>query len=82
MDAQFLRAVPLIEGRIDADGIDRLLDRTREKSGWLVFYSHDISARPSEHGCSPKLLAHALRAAAGRGIASLSVAQAMARIAP
>lgn len=80
IDTQFLRAVPLMDERLDANTIDRLLDKTCEKRGWLVFYSHDVTARPSEYGCSPKLLIHALRAATARGIARVSVAQAMARI--
>lgn len=79
-DPQFLDAVPLYANRIDKDGIDRVLDDACERRGWLIFYTHDVTARPSEYGCTPALLAHALRAAQARGIACLNIAEALARI--
>lgn len=79
-DPQFLHSAPLISGRLGPDDIDRLLDETVEKKGWLIFYSHDVAASPSAFGCTPNLLAHALGAAARRGIVSASVAGALDRI--
>ncbi len=80
-DPQFLHSAPLVSGRFSPDDIDRLLDEAAEKKGWVIFYSHDVAARPSPFGCTPKLLTHALNAAARRGIAGASVAGALDRIA-
>jgi peptidoglycan/xylan/chitin deacetylase (PgdA/CDA1 family) len=79
VDLQFLRATPLIDRDIDADGIDLAFDEALEKNGWLIFYSHDVARPPSRYGCSPSLLRHALEAASRRKIPILSIAQALRR---
>lgn len=82
VDLQFLRAYPLIDGRIDRDGIDRAFDVAEKTKGWLIFFSHDVADRPSPYGCSPALLNHALDAASRRNIQILSMAEALKCIAP
>jgi hypothetical protein len=62
---------------MDRDGIDRAFGEAQTNNGWLIFYSHDVTDRPSPYGCSPALLAHALRAAAKRKIPALTMAEAM-----
>jgi len=79
VDLQFLRAMPLTEEYIDRDGIDRAFDEAVATNGWLIFYSHDVEDTPSPYGCSPRLLRHALDAAARRNIPALSVASALQR---
>jgi peptidoglycan/xylan/chitin deacetylase (PgdA/CDA1 family) len=79
VDLQFLRANPLIEQHIDADGIDRAFDEATARNGWLIFYSHDVATTPSPYGCSPSLLHHALEAASRRKIPILSIAEALRR---
>jgi peptidoglycan/xylan/chitin deacetylase (PgdA/CDA1 family) len=79
VDLQYLRATPLVERHIDTAGIDRAFDDAVAKSGWLIFYSHDVGAVPSPYGCSPSLLRHALEAASRRNIPILSVAEALRR---
>lgn len=74
VDPQFLRAVPLYDGRLDLYEIARLLDETAARKGWLVFYTHDVAKRPSDYGCSPPLLTYALRHAQACGVAITSVA--------
>ena len=76
VDLQFLRAIPLIDREMDRR-IDRAFDEAQTNNGWLIFYSHDVTDRPSPYGCSPALLAHALRAAAKRKIPALTMAEAM-----
>ena len=77
VDLQFLRAMPLIDRQMDRDGIDRAFDEAQTNNGWLIFYSHDVTDRPSPYGCSPALLNHALEAAARRKIPALTMAEAM-----
>jgi peptidoglycan/xylan/chitin deacetylase (PgdA/CDA1 family) len=77
VDLQYLRATPLIERQIDPDGIERAFDEAVDKNGWLIFYSHDVTAEPSPYGCSPSLLRAALEAASRRKILNLSIAEAL-----
>jgi peptidoglycan/xylan/chitin deacetylase (PgdA/CDA1 family) len=77
VDLQFLRAVPLIDREMDCWGIDRAFDEAQTNNGWLIFYGHDVTDRPSPYGCSPALLAHALAAASRRNIPALTMAEAM-----
>ncbi len=77
VDLQFLHAMPLMDNRIDTDQIDRALDVARATNGWLIFYTHDVADRPSQFGCSPALLGHALQASARRHVPILNVAEAL-----
>ncbi len=79
-DAQYLNAVPLIDRELDEGGIDRAFDRAARGGGWVIFYSHDVAARPSDYGCSPGLLRHALRAAGRFGLRVETVSNALARM--
>lgn len=77
VDLQFLRATPLIDGHIDRDGIERAFDDAETNNGWLIFYGHDVTDRPSPYGCSPALLNHALEVSVRRKIPALTMAEAM-----
>ena len=55
------------------------LARCLARKGWLIFYGHDVTAAPSPYGCTPALFEAALRAAEARGIACLSVKEALRR---
>jgi peptidoglycan/xylan/chitin deacetylase (PgdA/CDA1 family) len=77
VDLQFLRAMPLIDRRIDREGIGRALDEARTRNGWLIFYTHDVAEEPSPYGCSPALLHEALVAASRRKIPVLNMAEAL-----
>lgn len=77
VDLQFLRSTPLIDGEIDLGGIDRALDEARSTNGWLIFFGHDVTERPSRYGCTPGLLRHALEAATQRNIDILTMAEAL-----
>jgi peptidoglycan/xylan/chitin deacetylase (PgdA/CDA1 family) len=77
VDLQFLKAMPLIDRRIDRDGIERAFDEAQTANGWLIFYTHDVADEPSPYGCSPSLLNEALEAAARRKIPVLNMAEAL-----
>jgi peptidoglycan/xylan/chitin deacetylase (PgdA/CDA1 family) len=77
IDLHFLRAFPLT---CDASAVDAILNETVRTKGWTIFYTHDVSAKPSPYGCTPDLLEHALDAAQRRGIACTAVACALHRI--
>lgn len=77
VDLLYLNAMSLMDCEIDCDRIDRAFDEALEKNGWLIFFSHDVAAEPSPYGCSPKLLRHALEAAARRNMANVRVTEAL-----
>ena len=77
VDLQFLRAMPLVDRRIDRDGIERAFDEAQTANGWLIFYTHDVADEPSPYGCSPSLLNEALEAASRRKIPVLNMAEAL-----
>ena len=77
VDLQFLRAMPLIDRRIDRDGIERAFDQAETTNGWLIFYTHDVADEPSPYGCSPALLTYALEVASRRKIPVRNMAEAL-----
>ena len=77
VDLQYLRSTPLINHNIDEAGIDRAFDALADTNGWLIFYGHDVTAKPSRFGCTPSLLRYALDAAAKRSVAIKTVAGAL-----
>lgn len=79
-DAQYLNAVPLIDRQIDEGRIDRAFEEAARKKAWIIFYSHDVAERPSDYGCRPGLLRHALRAAERFGLRVETVSKALTRI--
>jgi peptidoglycan/xylan/chitin deacetylase (PgdA/CDA1 family) len=76
VDLQFLRAMPLIDRQMTRGGIERAFDEAETNNGWLIFYGHDVTERPSPYGCSPDLLNYALEAASRRKIAALTMGEA------
>ena len=79
-DAHYLYSLPLVNREINEGQIDRAFEETARRKGWLIFYSHDVAVGPSDYGCSPRLLRHALKAALSFGVRVETVKAAMARI--
>ena len=80
VDLNLLRANSLY-GDVDRLEMARklILENERRKS-WLIFYSHDVSARPSQFGCTPDLLIATVAAAARSGTRILPVGQVVAEL--
>jgi peptidoglycan/xylan/chitin deacetylase (PgdA/CDA1 family) len=77
VDLNLLRANSLY-GDIDrAEVAKQLVLENEKRNGWLIFYSHDVSARPSPYGCTPQLLADVCSFAANRKARLLTIAQVM-----
>jgi peptidoglycan/xylan/chitin deacetylase (PgdA/CDA1 family) len=79
IDLQLLRATPLIEIHIDGTAIERAFDEAARTNGWLIFYGHDVTEKPSPYGCTPQLLRRALKAASRRNMPIVTVADALRR---
>ncbi len=80
MDLGLLKAMRLYDHLLDAAAIDRLFAETVATRGWLIFYTHDVAERPSEHGCTPGLMETALAAAARHACPVMTVDAALDRL--
>ncbi len=54
IDLGLLRAIPLYNRRTPLSVAEALIAENTKRAGWLVFYTHDISFRPSRYGCTPE----------------------------
>lgn len=76
-DAAFLLANALYGMSPDPGRIDRLLASTVARSGWVIFYTHDVRAKPSRYGCTPEHLDAVIRRVCAAGVEILPVGAAL-----
>ncbi|HLX86811.1 MAG TPA: polysaccharide deacetylase family protein [Terriglobales bacterium] len=68
-------------GGIDQSGrVRSLIAENVKKKAWLIFYTHDVQAHPSPHGCTPALFQAAVAAAVDSGSQVLTVQGALEAI--
>ena len=53
---------------------------TRERNGWLIFYTHDVADEPSWIGCSPRLLRATVEAVQAEKMRCLPIRDALTAI--
>jgi peptidoglycan/xylan/chitin deacetylase (PgdA/CDA1 family) len=82
IDPGLLKAVPLYSSTLDDEGVRRWIAKAMATSGWLVFFTHDVSERPTPYGVTPDLLRAAVAAAIDAGCACVPVAEAVDRLRP
>jgi peptidoglycan/xylan/chitin deacetylase (PgdA/CDA1 family) len=82
IDAGMLKAVPLYSSTLDDEGVRRWIAQAVTTSGWLVFFTHDVSERPTPYGVTPDLLRAAVAAAVDAGCACIPVSEAVDRLRP
>jgi peptidoglycan/xylan/chitin deacetylase (PgdA/CDA1 family) len=80
VDLGLLRVIELYDRTLIAEKLDSVLHETRERNGWLVFYTHDVDDPPSWIGCSPALFARTLEAALAAGLTCLPISDALKEI--
>jgi peptidoglycan/xylan/chitin deacetylase (PgdA/CDA1 family) len=80
VDLGYLKVIELYQRTLTREKLDRVLHRARERSGWIVFYAHDVAEQPTHMGCSPALLRDTIEAIRGQKIQCVSVRQALAAI--
>jgi peptidoglycan/xylan/chitin deacetylase (PgdA/CDA1 family) len=78
-DANQLPAVGIegVDGEVKAL---RWLDRAAERKAWLMLYTHDVEANPSNWGCTPETLGHLIDAAIARGFEVVTAAEGARRL--
>jgi peptidoglycan/xylan/chitin deacetylase (PgdA/CDA1 family) len=82
IDAGMLKAVPLYSSTLDDEGVRRWIAQAVTTSGWLVFFTHDVSERPTPYGVTPDLLRAAVTAALEAGCACIPVSEAVDHLRP
>ena len=82
-DMMSLFAAP-IESRRDGmlDAAKTLIGRAIDENGWLIFYTHDICANPSDFGATPELLRQIVAAAIASKAKIVTMRDAAQFIAP
>ncbi len=81
IDLAQLRVQPLEARSWTAKAVERRVRRAAEACGWIVFFSHDVSERPSPYGMTPAMLRHAIDTALAAGLDILPVREAYQRAA-
>jgi hypothetical protein len=66
--------------REDLEYFRRLIQINIKDKGWLIFSTHDISARPSAFGCSPEIFESIVREAVGSSATILPICDVYSRI--
>jgi len=80
VDLALLRVIELYDRTLTAEKLERVLRETRERNGWLIFYTHDVAETPSWIGCSPRLLRETLRAVRAERMQCLTIRDALTAI--
>jgi peptidoglycan/xylan/chitin deacetylase (PgdA/CDA1 family) len=80
IDLALLRVIELYDRTLTRDKLARVLRETRERNGWLIFYTHDVAETPSWIGCSPRLLRETVAAAQADNMRCLPIRDALAAI--
>lgn len=76
-DLSQLKAIALERRSWRADKVQRWIHEAYAATGWLVFFSHDVSDDPSPYGCTPDMLEHALGLAQATGFELAPVGRAL-----
>jgi len=77
VDLAQLWAVSLEVRMWSAELVERRVQEAIERSGWIVFFTHDVSETPTLYGSTPAILEHALRTVGEAGIEVLPVRDAL-----
>jgi peptidoglycan/xylan/chitin deacetylase (PgdA/CDA1 family) len=80
IDLAELKAIPLEARRWRPDEIDAAIARAKASTGWIVFFTHDVSDEPSPFGATPQMLEWVLERLAAEAIEILPVKHAAARV--
>ncbi|MBS7697321.1 MULTISPECIES: polysaccharide deacetylase family protein [unclassified Chelatococcus] len=80
IDRAMLRVTELYDRTLTREKLTRTLDAAAAQSGWVIFYTHDVTETPSWIGASPGLMVDVIKAVTARGFACVTVKEALARM--
>jgi len=79
VDLGFLRANPLYS-ELPASYAQQLIAENIKCGGWLIFYTHDVSLRPSAVGCTPNYFGAILSSALTSGASILTIEEGVSKL--
>jgi peptidoglycan/xylan/chitin deacetylase (PgdA/CDA1 family) len=79
-DLALLRVIELYDRTLTREKLERVLRETRERNGWLIFYTHDVAETPSWIGCSPQLMRETIAAIVAQDVQCLPIRDALTAI--
>jgi len=79
VDLALLRVIELYDRTLTPLKLQGVLNETRDRNGWLIFYTHDVADPPSWIGCSPALLRATIESVQAMGFDCLTVDAALER---
>ena len=77
IDLNCVSAFFLEKSRGDLESIKDLIDRNRQKHGWLVFATHDVAEDPTPYGCTPAFFEEVVQYACDSGACILPLDRAL-----
>lgn len=80
VDLGLLKVVELFNRSLTPERLQALLRETCDRNGWLIFYTHDVSVRPSQVGCSPGLLRSTIETVQAMGLTCATIRDALRMI--
>jgi peptidoglycan/xylan/chitin deacetylase (PgdA/CDA1 family) len=80
VDLGVLKVIELYDRTLTPEKLRSVLRETRDRNGWLVFYTHDVADPPSWIGCSPAVLRSTIAAVRAEGLACLPIREALHEI--
>lgn len=80
VDPLMLKAVEIRQPEADARALTGWIDDVADRPGWLVFFTHDIAARPTPYGCTPETFEHLVQYAVAKGCVVLPVERVLDRL--
>jgi peptidoglycan/xylan/chitin deacetylase (PgdA/CDA1 family) len=80
IDLALLRVIELYDRTLSRDKLERVVRETRERNGWLIFYTHDVAEPPSWIGASPRLLRETIAAVQAENMRCLPIREALIAI--
>jgi peptidoglycan/xylan/chitin deacetylase (PgdA/CDA1 family) len=79
VDLNLLRANSLYGDIDQLARAESLLSENARRSGWLIFYTHDVQRTPSPFGCTPSLLDNVVALSLEKGFQILTVGEVVRR---
>ena len=80
VDLCFLKGMEIRQPEESAAALTGRIDEVVREPGWLIFFTHDVTASPTDHGCRPETLDRLVAYSLSEGCAVLTVDAALDRL--
>lgn len=79
-DLALLKAPPLYSCLWNERSLAELIEKSAQRKGWIIFFTHEVTADPDLFGCTPSLLEFAVRKSTESGAFVLPIKEAVGRV--